>query len=160
MTLLQKFWGKVKTLWNKADDVAKRFTPIAINIVEAIKNFNDSGKADFLEFVATTAIPGDADNVLVKKGRKFIREVFPKILIELKIINSIADLTDDTEKLKAILAELNISSVNGIIYKGIAGKALELLADGRFTFDDAIILVTYAYQEMQTAKYGTANSPA
>lgn len=159
MNILQKFWGKVKAFWNKADDVAKRFTPIAINIVEGIKNFNDSTSADFIEFIVTTAIPGDADNVIVQKGRKFIREVFPKILLELKIINSIADLTDDNEKLKAILAEINLSSVNGIIYKGIAAKALELMADGRFTFDDATILVTYAFQEIQAAKYGTT-SPA
>lgn len=156
MKILKKFWAKVKVLWNKTDEVAKKFVPIAINMVEGIKNFNDSNSADFLEFVATTAIPGDADNVIVQKGRKFIREVFPKILLELKIINSITDLTDDNEKLKAILAQINLSSVNGIIYKGIAAKALELLADGRFTFDDAVILVTFAYQEIQEVKYGTA----
>lgn len=156
MKFLKKVWAKVKVLWGKADKVAKRFIPIAINMVEGIKNFNDSNSADFLEFVATTAIPGDADNVIVQKGRKFIKEVFPKILIELKIINSIADLTDDNEKLRAILAQINLSSVNGIIYKGIAAKALELLADGRFTFDDAVILVTFAYQEIQETKYGTA----
>jgi len=147
--LLQKIWSGIKNLWAKTNDGVKKFIPVAVNIVEGIKNFNNSGAADFLEFVVTTAIPGSADDVLVQKARLFIKEKLPIILIELKIINSIADLTDDNEKLKAILNELNLSSVNGIIFKGVAGKALELMADGEFTFDDACDLTSYYFRELR-----------
>jgi hypothetical protein len=150
--LLQKIWGGIKSLWTKANDLTKTYAEISVHIVEATKNFNDSDAADFLEFVVTTAIPGDVDNKVAKVVRKFIREKFPVILVELKIIQSIADLQNDNDKLKAILNELNLSSVNGIIYKGVAGKALEFMADGKFDFNDACDLTGYYFKLLQASK--------
>lgn len=149
---LQKIWASVQSLWEDANEKAKKFIPVAVKIVEGVKNFNESGSADFFEFVITSAIPGDADNVVVKKGRAFIKDKLPSLLIELKIINSIADLTDDNEKLRAILNELKLSSTNGIIFKGVAGKALELLSDGKFDFNDSVDLTTFWFKQMQEAK--------
>lgn len=150
--IAKKFKNWVSTVWNGANEKVKKGIPIAVDIVEAVKEFNDSKAANFLEFVVTAAIPGDADDAIVRKGRIFVREVFPKILVELKIIQSIAELTDDNEKLRAILNELKLSSVNGIIYKGVAAKALEYMADGVFSFDDSVNLVSYWYAEKQKAK--------
>ena len=153
--LLLKIWEGIKSLWKKANDEVKEHAVAAVNIVEAIKNFNDSDAANFIDFVLDTVTAG-ATTPVTEKVREFIRKQFPKLLLELKIIQSIADLTDDNEKLKAILAELKVSSVNGILYKGIAGKALEYLEDGEWSFDDSVNLVTYWYQQTQLPKYKKA----
>ena len=149
--LLQKIWGGIQALWKKVNDEVKEHAVACVNMVEAIKNFNDSGAADFLDYVTDTATRGLSIPV-TEKLRKFIREQFPKILIELKIIQSIADLTDDNEKLKAILNELKLTSTKGIIYKGVAGRFFELMADGKFDLNDSVDLTTYWFKEIQKAK--------
>lgn len=138
----------VVNLFNKLDDETKRLVPIAINVVEAIKAFNESKSTDFIAFVVTSAIPGDADDILIKKARAVVREWLPKILLDLKLIQSIADLTNDNEKLIAILNELKLTSTKGIIYKGTAAKFLELMADGKFDFNDAVELTSYYYEKI------------
>lgn len=140
--LLKSIGEWVHGMWDKLNDKAKELIPIAVNIVEGIKTFNDSTVADFVEHIVTTAIPGTADDLLVEKVRKVLKEWLPKILLELKIIDSVSQLTDDNEKLKAILTELKLTSTKGILYKGIAGKFLELMSDGEFSFDDACKLTT------------------
>jgi hypothetical protein len=151
--LLQRIFAAIKLAWNRANDEVKEHAVACVNIVEAIKNFNDSDAADFLEFVASTATKGLSTPV-TNKVRQFIKEEFPMILIELKIIKSVADLTDDNEKLKAILAELKLTSTKGIIFKGVAGYSLVLLADGKFDFNDAVDLTRYYLKLMQEEQNG------
>ena len=144
-TILKKIWKAIGKVFHKIDEETKKLIPIAVNIVEAIKNFEASSTMDFVEFVVTTAIPGDADDKIIAKVRSITKEWLPKILLELKVVQSITDLTDDNAKLQAILAELKLTSTKGILYKGIAAKFLELMADGKFDFDDACNLVSYYF---------------
>lgn len=150
--LLLKIWNAIHKVFDKTDEQLKKFIPIAVNVVEAIKTFNESPAADLIEYIIETAIPGPADDVIIKQARNIARTKLPFVLIELKIIKSITDLTDDNEKLKAILAELKVTSTKGIIFKGVAGKFLELCADGNFSFNDSVDLTTYYFKQLELSK--------
>jgi len=149
---INKIWNKIHTLWDKTNEKLKKYIPIVINMVEAFKTFNESPSADFIEYVIETAIPGPADDVIIKRSREIARVWFPKILIELKIIGSIAMLEKDSDKFKAIIAEIKLTSTKGILYKGIAGKLFELAANGDVSFDDAIAVTSDYFLQFKKIK--------
>ena len=146
-TFLKKIWNAISSLFEKLEDEAKVLVPIAINVVEAIKNFELSTSADVIEYVVTSAIPGDADDLAVSKGRDILRLWLPKILLELNLVNSIANIEDTNEQLIAILAQLKMSSdeTQNIIYHGLSSLIIEKLSDGKFSWSDAIAISEYYY---------------
>jgi hypothetical protein len=72
--------------------------PIAIDIVNNIKGFVDSGTADFL----TSVIPGTVDDQV----KTFLRAILPGILKGLHKWESIINVSDTNEQLKLIIEEL------------------------------------------------------
>ena len=154
--LITKIWNKIHKLFDQTNEELKKYIPIAINVVEAIKKFNESASADLIEYVVETAIPGSADDIIIKRSRSITREWLPKVLVELKIAGSIVQLEKDSDKLKAFLTELKLTSTKGIIYKGIAGKFLEKASDGDVSFDDAIALTSDYFLQLQKAKQNEA----
>ena len=74
-----------------------------------MKKINDGFVGDVLETIVTAAIPGNKDDIVMKNLRAKLKEVLPKIITQLTIINSIAEIEDENEKLKAILVAVNLS---------------------------------------------------
>ena len=106
---LKNLFAKVKNfvvnLFAKVDKTAKKFIPIGIQMVEAIKKFVDSDIAD----VIVQIIPGNLDNAL----KSFLEKVAPDIIINLRKWNSIIGVEDKNEKLKLIFKELkNLEKVD------------------------------------------------
>lgn len=103
---------------------------------------------DVILSIIKNAIPGNADDVLIDKVHKTVQEWVPKILLELNLVNSIANIEDTNEQLKAILAQLKLSSdeTKNIFYHGIASLILEKLSDGKFDWTDATAISEYYYQ--------------
>ena len=138
----------IASLWKGLSSKLKTLIPIAIAVVQAIKSFEESNKMDFVEFVVTTAIPGDADDKLVKKGREVVRQWLPKILLELKLVDSINNIEGIDAQLKAILAQLRLSSdeTQNIINHGLATLIVEKLSDGQLSWSDSIVISEYYYK--------------
>lgn len=103
---------------------------------------------DVILSIVKAAIPGDADDKLIDKVHKTVEEWLPKILLDLNLINSVANIEDRNEQLKAILAQLKLSSdeTKNIFYHGIAALILEKLSDGKFDWTDATAVAEYYYQ--------------
>lgn len=137
---LNNLWQGIKHLFDGIEHEIKVLIPIAINVVQAIKAFEDSAVSDVL----TALIPGNlATDVQAK-----LREFLPKLLLELQMTEAIASITDPNEQLKAILAKIKLSSddANNVFYHGLASLILQKLSDGKFSWSDAIAVAEFYYQ--------------
>ena len=143
----KKLLSSVKKTYNKVDELANKLCPVAIDVVEAMKKINDGFAGDVLETIVTAAIPGNKDDIVVKNMRAKLKEVLPKIITQLTIINSIAEIEDENEKLKAILVAVNLSpdETKNALYHSFGALALEKLSDGKLTWSEAVQLTEWWY---------------
>lgn len=134
-----KLWSGIKKLISGLDKEAKKLLPIAIAVGENIKKVIDSPVADVL----TALIPGNVDDVIKLKLRGFL----PKLLLELHMVEAIANIEDENERLNAILAKIKLSSddANNVFYHGLSALIIEKLSDGDFSFSDAVVVSEYWY---------------
>ena len=148
--LLKKIWETIKSLYNQLIGVTQKYIPIAINIVEGIKKVMDSPVDDIVLEIVKLAIPGDADDKIINKVKSVVETWIPKILLELKITNAIAGMTDVNEQLKAILDELKKLSpeTQAIVWHGMASLLIEKLSDGKISWSDGVALAEYFYQNI------------
>jgi len=116
--------------------------------VQGIKEAMDNPASDILLQIIKRAIPGSADDLLIDKITKVVREQLPKVLLDLKMIESVANIEDQNQQLQAVLAQLKLSSdqTKLIIYHGIASLILECLSDGELSWSDSIAISEYYYQ--------------
>lgn len=137
---IQHVWAEIAKLWHKLDNEAKVLVPVVIKLVDNIRKFVDSPVADVL----TVVIPGDIDDKLKAE----LRVIIPKVLLELNMVDAIANITDPNEQLKAIIARLKLSGVHAqdIFWHGLASKFLELSSDGKFSWNDSIALADYFFK--------------
>lgn len=143
----------VKKTYKKVDELANKFCPIAINAVEAMKKVNEGTVGDVIEFIVTTAIPGNKDDIVVKALRGKLKLILPKIITQLTIVNSIAEIEDENEKLKAMLAAVNISpdETKNALYHSFGALALEKLSDGKLSWSEAVQLTEWWYLNIYKA---------
>lgn len=148
--LLQKVWNWVKGLYEGLVGTTKKYVPVAIKIVEAIKKVMDSPVDDVALAIITMAIPGDADDKLVKKVKEFVEDNLPKFLVELKIINEISNYPDLNSQLQGIITELKKLSptTQAALWHNFASLAIEKLSDGECTWADAVVLAEWYYNNV------------
>ena len=154
MKVLSKIWAYLTKLFKKVDAETKIFAPITINVVQAVKLLLDSPVDNVLVFLANYALKGIVDPAVIKKVNNTIKEWLPKVLTELTLVNSIANLTDPNEQLKAIFENLKLSSdeTKAFVYRGLAALILEKLKDGKLTLAEAGEIAEYYYQNIVLAK--------
>lgn len=146
--MFKRFFKWLKKLFTKVKEEVRPLIPIAVKIVEGIKTAVDSEVVDVVTHILTTAIPGDADDKLVKKITNVVEKVVPQLLLQLKLVESIMDIDDINEQLKAIVRELKLSSdeVKSAAYSGLALLILESLADNKLTLAESVEIAKY-YKE-------------
>lgn len=149
-TIIGNIFRSIARLFNKLKSEVKKLVPIAINIVEGIKSVMDSPVDDILATIIKNAIPGDADDILIDKITKVVKEWIPKVLIELKMVESVAGIDDQNEQLKAILSQFKLSSdeTQNIFYHGLCSLILEKLSDGKLSWSDSIIISEYYFRNV------------
>jgi hypothetical protein len=133
--------GFFKSLAEKTKELA----PEIIQIVTNVKNFVDSPGCDFL----TAVIPGTLDNW----AQGILREYLPKLLDYLNTAKDIAEIADQNERMKAIVANLQASDqdVKDISYHILAAKLIQKSTDE--TWEQSIYLAEGIYKnpELLTA---------
>jgi hypothetical protein len=137
---LKRLWAGIASLFHKVDEEVKKLVPITIDIVQQIKLINDTHIGD----VITAIIPGHVDDQIREK----LTEWLPATIINLGKLQGIANIEDTNEKLKAILAAINVSDddTKKVFYHGLASLILERLSDGKFDWSDATAVAEYYYQ--------------
>lgn len=148
---MKKLWKKISSfiskLYASIIDETKHYIPIAINVVEAIKKVMDSQVDDVILSILYVAVPNiPADKVNLIKGK--LEKELPKILLELNLINSIANTADVNEQLQKILDALKLSSddIKAEKYHTLASKILVILSDGKITWGESVMFTEWYYQ--------------
>ena len=146
--LLSKVWRSIRNVFNSVNDEVKVIVPIAIKAIEGLKAVMDSPVDDIVLSIAENAIAGQADDILIEKAKNVIKEWLPKILLDLKLIQSVGEISEPEAQLKAILAQLKLSSneAQDIVFHGICSLLIEKLSDGKFSWSDSIAVGEYYYQ--------------
>ena len=139
---LHKLWDGIKHIFDGIEKEVKVLIPIAINIVQNIKFLEDTGVADLL----TSIIPGNIDDKINAK----LKDILPKLLLELQMTEAIANITDPNAQLRAILDKVKLSSndAQNAFYHSLASLILEKLSDGKFSWSDAVAIAEYYYQNV------------
>lgn len=156
---LKKLWSKITSLFDKVEDKTKKLVPIAINVVEGIKKVMDSPVDDVVLSVVKSAIPGDADDILIDKVKSVVEKWLPKILLEMRLIDSIANVEDPNDQMLKILEQFKLSSdeTKNIFYHGFCSLILEKLSDGEISWSDAIVISEYYFKNHGASEGG--NTP-
>jgi hypothetical protein len=137
---LRHMWLSIKNLFDKVEAEVKKDVVVAITVVQQVKAVVDSPVAD----IVTALIPGNVDDQI--KAR--LREILPKLILELSLVESVTDIEDQNERLQVILDKLKLSSdaVKNAFYHSLASIILEKLSDGKLSWSDAVAISEYYYQ--------------
>lgn len=133
---LDKFF---KRMFSKINEEAKQLLPVVTEVTNKVKALVGSPIAD----VVTAIIPGDIDDKIKEK----LREKLPMIVAKLQLASAVVGIEDINEQLRAILDLLHVSPEDRKkrFFKEFAYTALEALADGKLTMDEAAHLMQMYY---------------
>lgn len=153
---IKAFFAKVvafvKNLFSKAEDIVEEVIPVAVKAVNVAKEVVEGTAGDVIEFIAVTALPGSAENI--KKLRAKLVEVLPVVLLQLQMVDAIADIEDPNEKFKAIIVWINNLDYvkRSEKYSDFAAMLAEAMADGKLTFEEAWHLAKNLYDGSKKQK--------
>ena len=157
LDFIKKTLAYVTNLYQSLTSSYKQIIPVALNIVEGIKNFTDSPTEDVILEIVKAAIPGTADDVFIDKANLVVKQWVSFVLAELQIANNNLPkgsvkltLNNDNDKLKASLKKLNACSpeTKKIIYHGLAALLIEKLSDSKVAWGDSTLLAQYSYTNL------------
>lgn len=128
----------------------QKIAPIAIHIVEKLKDANADPRTTSILGLITHLIPGDKDDQLVAKLRQTIDDNVWRVLEELIWVKDVANIEDEWVRRQAILDKLKTMTNDSkkIVLHGIASLIIEKASDGKITWAEAIEIAEKYYQEM------------
>lgn len=149
-----RFWAGIKKIFAGLDKQTKKLVPVAIEIVNKIKEIDATHIGDIL----TAIIPGTVDDKIKVK----LREWLPKVLVVLESANEAANIEDVNEKLKFILSQINVSPADKkkVFYRGLASLILEVIADGKVTWSESTALIVWYYDNYKEIEADEMNVAA
>ena len=158
MKKLKVFFAKVELfiaqMWAKADELVERIAPVAINVVEQIKNINESSTGDIIELIISKAIKGNADDLAIKAIREQLRKRLPEVLEIMRLSMNIAKVDDANLQVKMILDAINMSpdAIKNAHYHTFCSMLLEKISDGKLTWGESVIIAQYYYDNIYKPK--------
>ena len=158
MKKLKVFFAKVELfiaqLYSKADELIERIAPVAINVVEQIKQVNDSTTGDIIELIISKAIKGVADDLIIRNLRAKLREKLPEVLEVMRTALNIAKVDDANLQVKLILDAINMSpdAIKNAHYHTFCSMLLEKISDGKLTWGESVIIAQYYYDNIYKPK--------
>ena len=158
MKKLKALFLKIKLfivqLYSKADELIERIAPVAINVVEQIKQVNDSTTGDIIELIISKAIKGVADDLIIRNLRAKLREKLPEVLEVMRTALNIAKVDDKNLQVKLILDAINMSpdAVKNAHYHTFCSMLLEKISDGKLTWGESVIIAQYYYDNIYKPK--------
>lgn len=146
---LQNILAKIKNFFSKAEDQTKNITLIAIKLTEGLKTVMDSQADDVVLGIVETVFPNTAP--LLERAKAYVEKYLPTTILSLKMVNSIANITDPAEQLKAILAQFKLSDdiEKNAAYHDFCAKAIYCLSDGKLTWSECVYLAQSGYEDFK-----------
>ncbi len=156
---VMKFIESIKNLWkkivdwvkgatNKVDDFMLKYAPIAINVVNWIKDFNESGTADLIETILQK-VDTKYGARYVAVVRKWMEENLPKIIDALGLAKEVAGYDKLSDKIIAAQKAIQLlpESLNATTWATLSALLANSLADdGKLSISEALAIISYIYE--------------
>ena len=154
-----KFIEKIKELWakivawvkgasSKVDDFIVKYAPIAVTVVNGIKDFNGSATADVVEMILSN-VKDKYGNAIVPMVRKWLEVSLPKIIDALNLANEVAESATLAEKILAAQKAIALlpESLNATTWTTLSTLLANSLADdGKLSLSEAFAIIGYVYE--------------
>ena len=155
---MKKLWIKVKLLFNgviskimnyiiENDKLVKEIAPIAVNVCNFIKEYNDSDATNIIEsIIASSSTLGASSITLVNKW--FADKNMDVIISFFGILEKVADKTTAVDKLTAISNYIKSldSSAKAKAWTDLATLIAHSLSDGKLEFNEIKTIVSLIYE--------------
>lgn len=139
-------WSWIKRVAGKSDDFVGKYAPLAVNVCNWIKEFNDSPGADIVERIAESV--GKKHGIsFIPAVRKWLTNNLPKIIDTLNLSSSVAKEATLTDKIMAAKEAIDKmdSNMKASVWASIATMLAEDLSDGKLSWSESITLIAYVY---------------
>ena len=148
--LFQEIKLFVLKIWDKADELIDIIAPVAINVVEQIKQVNESTAGDVIELIISKAIKGTADDIIIHQLREKLREKLPEVIEIMRLAMNIASVEDKNLQAKMVIDAINFSpeQVKNAHYHTFCSMLIESVSDGKLTWGESVIIAQYYYDNI------------
>lgn len=140
----------MRNLFAKANEAALTAIPVAVDVVQLVKQVADSGILSIPFSMLKGLIAGSADDAIIDKVNTFLRSgKLAHVIFALNTVHEIAEIKDENARLIAILNYYKTATKNekAEFYSGLAADIATYLADGKLTIAEAYQLSKKFYDE-------------
>ena len=149
---IKELWSKVvawvKGASSKVDDFIVKYAPVAITVVNGIKDFNGSATADVVEMIISN-ISSKYGKTYVPMVRKWLEDNLPKIIDALNLANEVAESATLAEKILAAQKAIALlpENLNATTWTTLSTLLANSLADdGKLSLSEAFAIIGYVYE--------------
>ena len=149
---IKELWSKVvawvKGASSKVDDFIVKYAPVAITVVNGIKDFNGSATADVVEMIIIN-ISSKYGKTYVPMVRKWLEDNLPKIIDALSLANEVAESATLAEKILAAQKAIALlpENLNATTWTTLSTLLANSLADdGKLSISEAFAIIGYVYE--------------
>lgn len=153
-----KFVEKIKEIWAKivawvkgvtsaADDFILKYAPIAVTVVNVIKEFNESDTMDLIERILNT-VGSKYGAKYIPIVREWLEKNLPIVIDSLNLASGVAAGATLAEKIAAAregIAKLPIE-IKATTWTSVASMLANSLADNKLSISEALAIVAYVYE--------------
>lgn len=153
-----KFVEKIKEIWAKivawvkgvtsvADDFILKYAPIAVTVVNVIKEFNESDTMDLIEKILNT-VGAKYGAKYIPIVREWLEKNLPIVIDSLNLASGVAAGATLAEKIAAAregIAKLPIE-IKATTWTSVASMLANSLADNKLSISEALAIVAYVYE--------------
>lgn len=140
--VIKKILVFIKRLFSGINPVLQKAVSIGVEVTEAIKNFDTTNP--YVGDIITTLIPGTVDDLIKMK----LREMLPKIVVQLKLVKETQGLKDPDQIMLAavkIIKQLDGDYKSAFLHN-LSIIVAKVAADGKLSWSDAVYLLEWYYQ--------------
>jgi len=153
-----KFIEKIKELWakivawvkgasNAVDNFILKYAPIAVTVVNVIKEFNESSTMDLVEEILNT-VGSKYGARYIPLVRAWLEKNLPVVIDSLNLAGNVAAGATISEKIAAAregIAKLPVE-IKASIWTSIATMLADSLADNKLSISEAFAIIAYVYE--------------
>lgn len=145
--IISRVGSFIRSFLNRIDPETKRLAELAIALTNGVKTFIDSPVGEFTLEGLKALIPGNLDDKAINWLNTFVDTKLPDIIIRLKLIKEVAEISDPVEKAIRVInfmKTVDPSERTGFIIN-LSGAILEALEDGKITAAEAVVILQIIY---------------
>lgn len=138
--MLHRLWQAIdKVFKNASKEIREIALPVAVKAVDTLKALIDLDQANLIGKIA-----GSKGVVFEEK----VRDLLPKILLELKLVEKCASKETTEEIIACAVTELRLSSdrAKDAFFHSISAMLLKDLSDGKLSWSECVELVEFYYK--------------